>query len=86
MYGMSCAQLVILNQTAHVSWSRFHQIPSFGKGSIRRFPTSVSGARQCAARYFEDVLQVSIVYGDYLSLGLTFDSVCYACIRGAFSF
>ena len=27
----------------------FRQIPSFGKGAIRRFPPNVSEARQCAA-------------------------------------
>ena len=61
-------------------WSRFRQIPSFGKGAIHRFPSSVSEARQCVARHFEDVLKVSTVCGDYASLGLTFDPVCYACV------
>jgi len=38
---------------------RFRLIPSFGKGTIRRFPTNVSDVRQNVARHFEDVLQVS---------------------------
>lgn len=33
-------------------------MPTFGKGSIRRFPPNVAEARQCAARHFEDILQV----------------------------
>ncbi|KIJ58626.1 hypothetical protein HYDPIDRAFT_33994 [Hydnomerulius pinastri MD-312] len=39
---------------------RFRQIPSFGKGVIRRFPPNVVEARQRAARHFEDVLQCAI--------------------------
>lgn len=38
---------------------RFHQIPSFGTGSIRRFPPNVSEVRQYAAQNFENILQVS---------------------------
>ena len=67
-------------------WSRFHQISSFGKGAIRRFPSSVSEAHQCVARHFEDVLQVSTVHDDCALLGLMFDPVHYACIWGPFSF
>ena len=52
--------------------ARFYQIPSFGKGAIRRFPSNVSEARQCAARHFEDVLQVGISVRDwYALLGLS---------------
>jgi len=67
-------------------WSRFRQIPSFGKGAIRRFPSSVSEARQCVAQHFEDVVQVSTVCDNYVLLGSMFVPVCYACVRGAFSF
>jgi len=53
-------------------WARFYQIPSFGKGAIRRFPSNVSEACQCAAWHFEDVLQVGITIGDwYAFLGLS---------------
>ena len=36
----------------------FRQIPSFGKGAIHQFPPNISEARQCAARHFEDIIQV----------------------------
>ncbi|KIM62638.1 hypothetical protein SCLCIDRAFT_119251 [Scleroderma citrinum Foug A] len=41
--------------------AQFHQIPSFGKGVIRQFPSNVSAACQCTAHHFEDVLQVGYV-------------------------
>ena len=76
----------LLNQTAQYGfWDRFCQIPPFGKGSIRQFPFNVTEACQCAARHFEDLLQVGYVGDWYALFGLTFGPVCYACIRGFIS-
>ncbi|KIK40326.1 hypothetical protein CY34DRAFT_87549, partial [Suillus luteus UH-Slu-Lm8-n1] len=41
-------------------YARFRSIPSFGKSSIRRFPTNVSSMKQQVARHFEDMLQCAI--------------------------
>ncbi|TEB32984.1 hypothetical protein FA13DRAFT_1627246 [Coprinellus micaceus] len=40
--------------------SRFRQIPSFGRDTIRRFPHNVSAMKQLGARDFEDLLQCSL--------------------------
>ena len=86
MHGMSYVQYTILNQTAQYGfWDRFHQIPPFGKGSICQFPSNVTEACQCAARHFEDLLQVGYVGDWYALFGLTFGPVCYARIRGFIS-
>jgi len=39
--------------------NRFHQIPTFGRDTIRRFDTNVSAMEKLAARDWEDILQVS---------------------------
>ncbi|KAF7794376.1 hypothetical protein EIP86_005510, partial [Pleurotus ostreatoroseus] len=39
---------------------RFRQVPTFGRGTIRRFGTNVAGQKQFAARDYEDVLQCVI--------------------------
>jgi hypothetical protein len=38
---------------------RYRQVPTFGKGIIRRFSGNPSAMRKLAARDFEDLLQVS---------------------------
>ncbi|KAK7021661.1 GLOBIN domain-containing protein, partial [Favolaschia claudopus] len=40
--------------------SRFRQIPTFGRGTIRRFHRNVSDMKKMAARDFEDILQCLI--------------------------
>jgi hypothetical protein len=41
------------------AWDRFHQVPTFGRYTIRRFHNNVSEMKKLAARDFEDILQVS---------------------------
>lgn len=38
--------------------TRFRQIPTFGRDTIRRFQTNISEMKQLAARDYEDILQV----------------------------
>lgn len=38
---------------------RFRQVPTFGRGTIRRFGNNVSAMKKLAGRDFEDILQVS---------------------------
>jgi hypothetical protein len=38
--------------------ARFRMIPTFGKGTIRKFSNNVSEMKKLAARDFEDILQV----------------------------
>ncbi|TEB25371.1 hypothetical protein FA13DRAFT_1756603 [Coprinellus micaceus] len=40
--------------------SRFRQVPTFGRDTIRRFCTNVSEMKQFAAREYEDILQCAI--------------------------
>jgi hypothetical protein len=42
--------------------SRYRQIPTFGRDTIRRFDANVSAMKKLAARDWEDLLQVC-VYG-----------------------
>ena len=37
---------------------RYHQIPTFGRDTIRRFANDMSEMKKLAARDFEDILQV----------------------------
>ncbi|THH07280.1 hypothetical protein EW146_g9368 [Bondarzewia mesenterica] len=39
---------------------RFHQVPTFGRDTIRKFSNNVSGMKKLAGRDFEDLLQCSI--------------------------
>ena len=38
---------------------RYCRVPTFGRGTIRRFHTNASAMKRLAARDFEDLLQVS---------------------------
>ena len=38
--------------------SRYRRIPTFGRGTIRRFHENASAMKKLAARDFEDLLQV----------------------------
>jgi hypothetical protein len=38
--------------------SRYRMVPTFGRGTIRRFSNNVSEMKKLAARDFEDILQV----------------------------
>jgi len=43
---------------------RFRDVPTFGRGTIRRFTDNVSDMKKLAAQDFEDILQViSILIG-----------------------
>ena len=43
-----------------IALSRYRQIPTFGRDSIRRFSNNVSGLKWLGARDYENLLQVSI--------------------------
>lgn len=40
-------------------YRRFRQVPTFGRGTIRRFGNNVSALKKLAGRDFEDILQVT---------------------------
>jgi len=42
------------------SLNRFREVPTFGRDTIRRFTSNVSGLKKLAARDFEDILQVRV--------------------------
>jgi len=48
--------------------SRFRQIPTFGRDTIRRFDTNVSAMKKLAARDWEDILQVVTEYLNFRAL------------------
>jgi len=52
-----------------MSPSRYHQVPTFGRDTIRRFGNNVSAMKKLAGRDFEDLLQVS--YIDLLSSSIS---------------
>ncbi|KAG2055844.1 hypothetical protein BDR06DRAFT_1044714 [Suillus hirtellus] len=53
LHAINLEKITVLNEC-------FHLIPSFGRGTIQRFPSSVSDVRHNAAWHFEDVLQCAI--------------------------
>jgi hypothetical protein len=52
--------LTFIYLTAADKLLRFRQIPTFGRGTIRRFATNASEMKKLAARNYEDLLQVRI--------------------------
>ena len=63
---------------------RFHNIPTFGRGTIRCFADDVSDMKKLAGRDFEDILQVNPFTTIFLrpdrSIS-TATTVYYPCIR-----
>jgi len=61
--------------------TRYRQVPTFGRSTIRSFTENASSMKKLAARNYEDLLQVS---AHQLLLIKAEDSdgiiVCYACI------
>jgi hypothetical protein len=41
---------------------RYRHIPTFGRGTIRRFHTNASAMKKLAGHDFEDVLQVRSIF------------------------
>jgi hypothetical protein len=56
---------------------RYRQVPTFGRGTIRRFSSNASAMKRLAARDFEDLLQVSALTRSRLS-----SNVCLVCDAG----
>lgn len=44
---------------AHAAFYRYRRVPTFGRGTIRRFHNNASAMKRLAARDFEDLLQVN---------------------------
>ena len=40
-------------------YCRYRQVPTFGRGTVRRFSSNASAMKRLAGRDFEDLLQVS---------------------------
>ena len=59
---LKCYPATLDALTSVHSQLRYHQIPTFGHGTIRRFPSNVSEMKKLAARDFEDILQVRTTY------------------------
>ncbi|KAF8189074.1 hypothetical protein BJ912DRAFT_851013, partial [Pholiota molesta] len=55
---------------------RYRQVPTFGRGTIRRFTNNASAMKKLAARDYEDLLQVCRLH---LISCLTFDRLDYQC-------
>jgi hypothetical protein len=52
--------VVVFNITRILKlYHRFRQVPTFGRGTIRRFGNNVSAMKKLAGRDFEDILQVT---------------------------
>lgn len=49
-----------LKDSILITTSRFRQVCTFGRGTIRRFSANVSGLKKLAARDYEDILQVRV--------------------------
>ncbi|KAI0069517.1 hypothetical protein K474DRAFT_1610329, partial [Panus rudis PR-1116 ss-1] len=50
-----------------MQWYRFRQVPTFGRGTIRRFNSNMSSLKGIAARDYEDIFQCIIpVFEDLL--------------------
>jgi len=60
-YALLYVYVIVSNSLTSVEL-RYYQISTFGRGTIRRFPSNVSEMKKLAARDFEDILQVCITY------------------------
>lgn len=49
-----------IRNMSKLTCSRYRHVPSFGRGTIRRFGSNASGMKKLAARDYEDLLQVRI--------------------------
>jgi hypothetical protein len=60
--GGSSRSLILVFVTAYVNKFviRFRLVPTFGRGTIRRFANNASEMKRMAARNFEDLLQVRV--------------------------
>lgn len=56
------AQLKIERKPDSYCANSFRQVPTFGRSTIRRFHNNVSEMKRLAARDFEDILQVGLVF------------------------
>jgi len=62
---------------------RFRDVPTFGRGTIRRFADNVSDMKKLAAQDFEDILQVTPFTTIFLSPDCsisTATTVHYPCL------
>lgn len=50
-----------LSSKLTASYIRYRKVPTFGRGTIRRFDGNASAMKKLAARDFEDLLQVSLL-------------------------
>lgn len=48
----------------HYTYNRYRDIPTFGRGTIRKFNNNVSAMKKMAARDFEDLLQVDVKHNN----------------------
>ena len=55
--------------------SRYRQIPTFGRDTIRKFDANVSAMKRLAARDWEDLLQVNCFISCYITIDLIIPSV-----------
>jgi len=62
---------------------RFRDVPTFGRGTIRRFVDNISEMKKLAGRDFEDILQVATFTTTFLSSDRsisTATTVHYPCL------
>lgn len=55
-----CVSITICSAVSKSASSRFRQIPTFGRDTIRRISNNTSGMKKLAARDWEDILQCAI--------------------------
>ena len=72
--GATAFRISTRGESFHVSLThglnlhtRFRQVPTFGRDTIRRFANNVSEMKKLAGRDFEDILQVSPILIIFLS-------------------
>lgn len=61
---------------------RFRSMPTFGRSTIRKFRTHVSDLKQCAARDYEDILQVCSFEKSGSILGSIMSQCAIPCFEG----
>ncbi len=72
---------IIIN--THLYYSRFREVPSFGRDSIRRFTNNVSELNKLGARDYENLLQVRL-FRLYRDVAIVSDALGIILIQTVF--
>lgn len=81
MLGMYMSQYYYVVAKSFISENSFRQTPTFGRDTIRKFSTNSSEMKKLAARDYEDLLQVRLLFIPNIKAMAQLPAVRYPYIR-----